>query len=39
MILMPAAGFETVMGFESWREFKGWHEAAVRNFKRVRGIE
>jgi hypothetical protein len=35
---MPAIGFDTVMNFD-WPEFKGWHETAVRNFKRIRGVQ
>jgi hypothetical protein len=38
MMLMPAIGYETVMGF-NWPELRGWHGIAVKTFKTMRGID
>jgi hypothetical protein len=34
--MMPAIGYETVMGF-TWAELKVWHKAALDVYKNLRG--
>jgi hypothetical protein len=37
MMMMPAIGYEAVMGF-NWHELKSWHETALTTWKAMRGI-
>jgi hypothetical protein len=38
MMLMPAAGYETVMDF-NWPQLAAWHKTAVTAYKAIHGIE